>query len=114
LWGERDPTRAFEVLSRAVAYANQIMQPDLSPPFEKYHLPGSYAVIGKLDLQPAIELADVRVGDGVGKVTQLDWAQTEYLSRKIQEAPLRLRFQLKMCEAGLRPQPARAVQQPSS
>jgi hypothetical protein len=117
LWGERDPTRAFEVLSRAVAYANQIMQPDLSPLFEKYHLPGSYAVIGKLDLQPAIELADardVRIGGGVGNVTQLDWAQTEYLSRKIQEAPLRLRFQLKMCEAGLRPQPARAVQQPSS
>jgi hypothetical protein len=58
LWGERDPPRAFEVMSRAVVYANQIKQPDLSPLFEKYHLPGSYAVIGKLDLQSAIELAD--------------------------------------------------------
>jgi hypothetical protein len=116
LWGERDPPRAFEVLSHAVVYANQIKQPDLSPLFEKYHLPGSYAVIGKLDLQPAIELADARdvhIGDGVGKVTQLDWAQTEYLSRKIQETPLRLRFQLKMCEVGLRPQAVRATQQPS-
>ncbi|MDT7602923.1 MAG: hypothetical protein QOF61_920, partial [Acidobacteriota bacterium] len=59
---------------------------------------------GKLDIQPAIELtdaSDVRIGGGVKKVTQLDWAQTEYLSRKIQEAPLRLRFQLKMCEAAL-------------
>jgi hypothetical protein len=117
LWGERDPTRAFEVLSRAVGYANQIKQPDLSPLFEKYHLPGSYAAIGKLALQPGIELADagdVPLGDGVGKVTQLDWAQTEYLSRKIQETPLRLRFQLKMCEAGLRPQALRAAQPPSS
>lgn len=104
LWGERDPARAFEVLSRAVVYANQIKQPELSPLFEKYHLPGSDAVIGKLDLQPAIALADagdVRLGDGIGKVTQLDWAQTEYLSRKIQETPLRLHFQLKMCEAVL-------------
>ncbi|MFL6229001.1 MAG: hypothetical protein ACJ741_09490 [Pyrinomonadaceae bacterium] len=104
LWGERDPLRAFEVLSRAVIYANQIKQPDLSPLFEKYHLPGSYAVIGKLDLQPAIELAgagELRIGDGVKKVTQLDWTQTEYLSRKIQEVPLRLHFQLKMCEAAL-------------
>jgi hypothetical protein len=104
LWGERDPLRAFEVLSRAVGYANQIKQPDVSPLFEKYHLPGSYAVIGKLDLQPATKLADasdVRIGGGVKKVTQLDWAQTEYLSRKIQEAPLRLHFQLKMCEAAL-------------
>jgi hypothetical protein len=117
LWSERDPLRAFEVMTRAVGYANQIKQPDLRPMFEKYHLPGSYAVIGKLDLQPAIELAgasDLQLSDGVGRLTQLDWPQTEYLSRKIQETPLRLRFQLKMCEAGLRPQAPPAARQPSS
>jgi hypothetical protein len=117
LWGERDPTRAFEVLSRAVVYANQIKQSDVSPLFEKYHLHGSYAVIGELDLQPATEPADasdLRLGEGVGKLSQLDWSQTEYLSRKIQETPLRLRFQLKMCEAGLSPQAPRAARQTSS
>jgi hypothetical protein len=104
LWSERDPLRAFEVLSRAVEYANQINKPDVNPLLEKYHLSNFYVSIGKLDLQPGNEPADVRglrLGDGVKKLTQLDWSQTEYLSRKIQQTSLRLHFQLKMCEAAL-------------
>jgi hypothetical protein len=117
LWSERDPLRAFEVLTRAVEYANQINKPDTNPLVEKYRLSMFHAAIGKLYIQPAYEpedAGDVPLGDGVKKLAQLDWAQTEYLSRKIQERPLRLRFQLKMCEAGLQPQALGAAQQPSS
>lgn len=34
LWSERDPPRAFEVLSRAIEYANQINKPDVNPQIE--------------------------------------------------------------------------------
>jgi hypothetical protein len=104
LWSERDPSRAFEVLSRAVEYANQINKSDVNPLIEKHHLGVFYAVIRKLDLQPGNEPADVselHLGDAVKKLAQLDWTQTEYLSRKIQASPLRLHFQLKMCEGVL-------------
>lgn len=104
LWSERDPQRAFEVLTRAIAYANQDNKPDANQLIEKHHLSGFYSVIGKLDLQPANEptsISDLKFGEGIKRMSQFDWGQTEFLSRKIQALPLRLRFQLAMCQAAL-------------
>jgi hypothetical protein len=104
IWSGHDQNQALDIIVEAVKYANQIIETDLRIQESPSVLQPFFLNIGKLSFAPGIEtesLSDIGFHEGISQLALLNWMRADQIGKALQNANLRLRYQLAICKGVL-------------
>ncbi|MET0621482.1 MAG: hypothetical protein ABW250_00745 [Pyrinomonadaceae bacterium] len=97
--GRYDPPRAMGIIAAAVKCANRASRTTVKPLEDFSLLRVFYVHLGTQHFAPGQELdgvEEIELGDEIGRLALYDWAGMESTGKDVEDARLRLRYQLAM------------------